>query len=56
MRSHSKVAFALNIVAATLALAAATVQFVKEGTANVGLIGAVIVLLAFAFAMKRRAK
>jgi len=56
MTSRPKVLFVLYIVAALLALAAAIIQYAKTGNISVGLIGAVIFLLAFGLAMKTRAK
>ena len=52
--TNAKLTFILSIVAAALALAAALIEYVRQGELNLALIGAGLFLLAFGFGAKSR--
>ncbi len=51
--TNAKLTFILSIVAAVLALAAALIEYVRQGEVNLALIGGLF-LLAFGFGAKSR--
>lgn len=51
---YAKLTMILSFVAAALALAAALIEYARQGELNVGLIAAGVFLLAFGFGAKSR--
>ena len=51
---YAKLTLILSVVAAALALAAALIEYVRQGEVNVALIAAGLFLLAFGFGAKSR--
>jgi hypothetical protein len=51
---YAKLTFILSIIAAALALAAALIEYTRQGEVNVGLIAAGLFLLAFGFGARSR--
>lgn len=51
---YAKLTWVLSIIAAVLALAAALIEYARQGEVNLALIGAGLFLLAFGFGAKGR--
>ncbi|HVG09774.1 MAG TPA: hypothetical protein VNM67_18890 [Thermoanaerobaculia bacterium] len=51
---YARLTFILSIVAAALALAAALIEYARQGEVNIGLIAAGLFLLVFGFGAKSR--
>ena len=51
---YAKLTLILSVVAAVLALAAALIEYVRQGELNAGVIAAGIFLLAFGFGARSR--